>query len=580
MRVQTKFKLSSQYSRKKYILILTAFLIFFFATTLHSQINRLSTVALRIRPSDGSISTASFVKYGDATNFTYFIITAYHCIYKQRGIDISYDGAQYFNINEFIDKDNSLFIEPSLDLAVFRCSDAGWHKLINEFFLMPLEIVSDKPYNVDVRAIGNPTLDMAGEQSIALNHPAWACINEYSEFNRRLPSELAYQRAKDTIIMILESLHVTYGYSGGPVVFSESGFRKPDYKLAGIIQGGIPGKLKSWAIPSESINRSIASALEVNSFSSYPPQEQDWPEPCFNYGPLYYTHSNIISFYCEIIDRTPTVYAEGTSFLDLFVNEVNRISIVLKISGTGNELTAVIQPQEWLMINKTPSIKHLVNNEGIVAFEWEIVPVKEIVGSKEVEVIFYSSRREQDFSLKLKSRLSKRLPKNNLYNLSFNIATSTDLKTRRAGSLSFYRRLNNMYAIGLELGQQFRKVSKSYDVLSGLPKGTIEREIKTTYLGGLLRFSPKIIQSKNIEPYIGIGFGFPLYSQVLLGLDLKIYKYFELGIESRIIYHKSKTYDVIFNYYGDAMEEMKKEYKFLFSLGVKIGINFQYMEIK
>lgn len=579
LKKQVRVPLSCIFSMAKSLLIFIIFHIFVSTTVLSSQAGDLSKVALRIKTSDGSISSASFVKYGNKPNITYFLITSYHCILKQKEIEISHNGSQYFNINEFIELNNPLFIDAALDLAVFRCSEKGQKMLIEKLGRIPLKMVKKRPYYLDVRTVGNPELDMIGAKSTAINHPAWTCISEYPRFGMRLPQRLARGNARNTTIMILESLHVLYGYSGGPVVVSQSGFKNPDYEFAGIIQGGIPGEWKSWAIPCENIKKSINSALEKNRFIPYPQQEQEWPEPLFNYEDVYFKQSSS-PFYFEVIERIPTVEKAGTTYLKFLPNEVNRISLTLRILGSGKELKAVLSPQEWFEIVKIPPVIFLGSDGGFVSVEWEIKPAQGIVGDKKLKINFYSSKKDQDFSLELKARLSKRPLKNNLYNISFNFISTTDLKKRWAPGLSFYRRINNIFAVGFEIGYQLQRIPISYEVLSGFPKSNIEKTTEDIYYGGLFHFTPNLIKNKNIEPYTGIVIGFPFNSQLRLGLGLKISRLFELGVETRIIYYKSKTPDIIFNNYGDAIEEPKTEHKVIFSLGLKIGLNFKYKVFK
>jgi len=202
-------------SKVVFLLLFSTFQMCLFTLLLNSEAdNPLQKVAFRLDTSDGHMSTVSFVRYGSAPKITYFLITTYHSIYrkKKQDIDVAVRGRSC-KISELIDANEPLLIAPDLDLAVFRCSDEGRQKLLDEFKGYPLNLIDNKPRDIDARAVGNTIEEIGGEKTQVVNRPTWACISGYSEVHMKLPGSSYKKGARSVKIMMLESININPGYS-------------------------------------------------------------------------------------------------------------------------------------------------------------------------------------------------------------------------------------------------------------------------------------------------------------------------------------------------------------------------------
>jgi hypothetical protein len=207
------------------------------------------------------------------------LITAYHCLYQFDTVDIDVNelGSPRLKLTDLVTQ--SFVCSPALDLCVFEVTQDG-DKKFAEHGRRPAKLTAGLPQAATrVEAVGNPIVIIAGREKTPFCFVSGATVSQSGKFSQRIGADFADGDAQDTVIVLLESLQITYGFSGGPVIRSASNHTRDDREVVGILQGGDPknGKI-SWCIPAEQIIKLIDNAND--KWEAYPPTE--WKQRLFN----------------------------------------------------------------------------------------------------------------------------------------------------------------------------------------------------------------------------------------------------------------------------------------------------------
>jgi S1-C subfamily serine protease len=231
--------------------------------------------ALRLTVDDGQ-ATGTFISLGIPPQ--YFILTAYHAIFERSDIEVASEYGHY-DISELIESHAPYFADPAMDLAVFRVSPAGVRHLQNDLRRTAFPLADVCAKGALARVTGNPKIVIGESVSTPINDLSLAGVKNCMILNNFLDNSYAEGDARWTTLLVLESLKVSPGYSGGPVVVKGKSGKEADRVVAGIIQGGAAGEFISWAISAPEIVPKINKALSGGKFSEFPPPQ--WPAQLF-----------------------------------------------------------------------------------------------------------------------------------------------------------------------------------------------------------------------------------------------------------------------------------------------------------
>src|SRR5579864_3636552 len=174
------------------------------------------------------VGTVTYVKYQTAG----YIITAYHNVYKTSSLWLVFDESSVNRISILDFVEPMAELDPTHDIAVFRCTPDGEQRLQGRWKelnlnLRPVVLKSQSPgYNgTRVIAVGNPIVSILRHDVMPLNYIAGGTVSEYNELGKRLPRFANDPVMSKVNLLFLEGLEVTHGFSGGPVLFSQSQFR-------------------------------------------------------------------------------------------------------------------------------------------------------------------------------------------------------------------------------------------------------------------------------------------------------------------------------------------------------------------
>lgn len=320
---------------------------------------------------DTSVGTVIYAEYQDKS----YLITAYHNVYKMMQLALAFDekSAHRIPLTDFVEP--TAVLDPIHDLAIFKCTQQGSSRLEGNWDGVTIGRravilkVGPQSYNgAHVIAVGNPKIKFLRQDITPLNIMVEATVSEYNEVGKRLLNLANNSLLSSVTLVFLENLEVTYGFSGGPVLFSSSQFKQNDAELVGMIEGGDPeNSVHSWAIPVDTISGALANA---SKFSAFPPS--NWPEKLLS--------ENVLSLsdkpFVNVLQITPWDSSAEAPTVPLTINANDDLSITLRAGGSFKELAAVLHASKNFEILKAPTVVQ-VNKSGLFSFIWTVKPLKD-----------------------------------------------------------------------------------------------------------------------------------------------------------------------------------------------------------
>lgn len=298
----------------------------------------------------GQRATATLIEHND---FTY-VVTAYHACANAKALSV---GSLHPAQLDFKDIGERIALFPSVDLAVIRCTPAGI-KRIKALGRRALRLDTRNPpiSAISVDVVGNPT----GNYMDRVNHPAWAYAAEYAAAFKRIPNLSTESPGYRTKILVLASIHVSWGFSGGPVCCGTG----QDQRLVGIVQGGIPRTFTSWAIPALAVQRCIDRYEEEKRVWPI----QDWPPLGFP------KNSYSAQTYCECVSLHPSEFGSTDVGLDLRLGVEQRVRALFHLGLPGaNTVGLRIKPDSWFRVLSPPDPPKPIKQGGnLVSFGWTV----------------------------------------------------------------------------------------------------------------------------------------------------------------------------------------------------------------
>lgn len=356
-----------------------------------------TTSALRLKA--GRLTgTAVFARH--VPSKSHYIITAYHNIYKTTAVSIAVDENSSFllPLGDFVEP--LALLDPANDLAVFRCTEEGTRRLEGSWKGFDLnrravDMVADMkvPKGARVIAVGNPRIKLLGSTQTPLNLAAGASVREYALLSKRSKNVVVDQSATATEVLFLEDLAVEHGFSGGPVLYSESNLGQDEpVLLAGIVDGGgvgVDDSNISWAIPAAAIAQSIGSG----EFLPFPPAT--WRSLAIG-GPL---TSGADDSFLSIVQIVPNEARGDTTIVPLAGGRPTSLEMQLRVSGPYRQLAAILKLPASMEVLTAP-IPVTLDAEGLFTFRWKILAAHN-VGKQNARVEFRTERNELAFELPL-----------------------------------------------------------------------------------------------------------------------------------------------------------------------------------
>lgn len=272
---------------KRLLTTITVFLFFDTSSLLAADPSQ-SAIRLLCRTKDGdTYGTAIYVCLVPESKERY-LVTAYHNVYHNEETELSFHEENEVKEPLFGIVSKNFICLPTADLVIFQCTEAGIKTLEKQNRVAVELSVADAATTSRVIVYGNGERTIVGAVSKPpakrpaarpLNYSAHGGVNEYKEAGDRLgPVIVTDETAKQTRLLFLESLRVTYGFSGGPVFTDDPTKGPARFALVGMLQGGDPReKTSAWAIPSSLIRTALAN-LKPKPF---PPANGTWPTPLF-----------------------------------------------------------------------------------------------------------------------------------------------------------------------------------------------------------------------------------------------------------------------------------------------------------
>jgi hypothetical protein len=232
--------------------------------------------------------TAFFAKRGGL----HFIVTAYHVVQGHNHLIVSVrmpEGREEYRALRRLVED--FVIDTSSDTCIFRCHAGGAAQLLGERFRRaPIELRDNSDLELKLNGkkldvVGNPTAPMNYVLNEPFVNPLWNEEGDAKLYRSGAADEVFEDKEAPgppakTRILLLRSADITYGYSGGPVLYSASSFEKDDAVLLGMVAGGHPGHSQDrkgtwWAASS----KTLIGSLDKSNRLTYPPT--DWPAQLF-----------------------------------------------------------------------------------------------------------------------------------------------------------------------------------------------------------------------------------------------------------------------------------------------------------
>ena len=214
-----------------------------------------------------TIATGTIVFRTD--NDVRYLVTSYHCLDGTDAVTVlSSESGQKRKLSDLVEK--SFLCSPVSDLCVFKLTPKGIAHLTANGCRPAKLAETATPAGTFVVAVGNPVIEMGGMERYPFSWASGATVNQTGSFGQRVGDKFAVGEARLTQVAMLESLQITKGFSGGPVLRSATNFTADDREVVGIIQGGDPkgGKL-SWCIAAEQLVKLLDGGND--QWETYPP---------------------------------------------------------------------------------------------------------------------------------------------------------------------------------------------------------------------------------------------------------------------------------------------------------------------
>jgi len=238
--------------------------------------NRVPPDACALRVKAGSrVSTA--VLASDSARGAVVILMTYHGVYKQGAAQ--FIGAQSqvgVGLTELLELGSAVTFVPSADLVIIKLEKTAQSKISDETGRIPLPLCVGFQAGAPAVVVGNPIIAPAGSPVAMWNTSFFSSVSGCRPAESYLPIDSMEPCARATRLLLLESMHVRPGASGGPVVQEINGSQC----IIGLIEGGAPAANWSWAIAMETIDKALGKSIEVFPCPSFPPAA--WPPPCFH----------------------------------------------------------------------------------------------------------------------------------------------------------------------------------------------------------------------------------------------------------------------------------------------------------
>lgn len=221
-------------------------------------------IQLRLNSHDagyGGSGTGTLVRHGNG----YYLVTAYHNLERADKIGLGLDYDALFSIDTFHPRfmavrNADFIVAKFLDDKLRQDKKDRFRKL---FHNRATETVVNPPPGLSLAAVGNPVFSYESYRSIQHNIVYGGMVAEYVKPNI-VTGAIEYINAE---MMVLESLSVMPGFSGGPLLLVRDGIAR-DGDVAGIVVGGDPRSVVSpgrfvFAVPPVDIEKAIL-ALDDN----------------------------------------------------------------------------------------------------------------------------------------------------------------------------------------------------------------------------------------------------------------------------------------------------------------------------
>lgn len=198
---------------------------------------------------NGRLGTAFYILHDNG----HYCVTAYHNLrgrFIAASVGTSPEPAECHVLAEF---GETTAINPDLDVVALKLEVAGIQRM-QQLGIKPLRFSNNPPRAVPVTVFGSSTTGPAGD-AIRLNYSAPAHVGARSPASAALPSH--YMNTAESScghLLFLLTIGIAPGFSGGPVIDPRSGH------VVGLVQGGVPLRFESWAIPSDRIAAWLSSA--------------------------------------------------------------------------------------------------------------------------------------------------------------------------------------------------------------------------------------------------------------------------------------------------------------------------------
>jgi len=268
-------------------------------------------VRITVPHPDGSspdrIGTGAIVK----DNGDYYLVTAYHVIHGSEHARISAQGR--FGLNLDRDFDSLFYINTAADLAVFKMlpdSESSITGILSPATLLDVKntTISDSATGNLAIAVGNPS--RKGARSVNI---AYSCtLSEYVSAGWRIggairpKGEIGQESRKAAInqkFLFLETLSISKGFSGGPILIGQPSATSPvatKAVLVGIVLGGDIGSTVkagryAWAATAGDVRRGINVIQHVGA-PPHPSYEKLLQYSRAEWTPVCYQEHRSLSF--------------------------------------------------------------------------------------------------------------------------------------------------------------------------------------------------------------------------------------------------------------------------------------------
>ena len=210
----------------------------------------------------------------------WLLITAYHVLYGTTSATLVVDATASTSVPIKDIVTNRCHFDLTNDIIVLECTSAGrqlLRSLPHPRYPITLgrgRIAAGAP----VATIGSPNVRILGKERTFWNLAVHSTLTAYSKRGDVL-DRLFHSLAPEQEILLLESLQVTSGFSGGPIVYSASNFHEDDSQLAGMVQGGDPTQngLWCWAVPAFAVFNAVQDYSSGRMGLTFPPERWDAP---------------------------------------------------------------------------------------------------------------------------------------------------------------------------------------------------------------------------------------------------------------------------------------------------------------